>query len=66
VIAEEFERQELSDPEMASRFADVFIAILSGLSLVRILDPEKVSAGAFAEVYEALVAGIPGISGRDG
>lgn len=59
IVSDELSRNDSPVTPESLRFADVFIAILSGLGLIRILDPEKVPDGTFADVYEALVAGIP-------
>ena len=46
--------------EAARRFADVFIALLSGLSLIRILDPQNIEPALFEDSFHALVDGIRG------
>ncbi|MFW5716992.1 MAG: hypothetical protein ACOC2Y_05760 [Spirochaetota bacterium] len=43
----------------AREFADVFIAVVSSLSLMRILDPERIEPALFEKAFRALVAGIP-------
>ncbi len=50
-----------SDPKKqrdAARFADVFIAVLSGVSLIKILDPGEIDESIFEDTFRALVEGI--------
>jgi AcrR family transcriptional regulator len=42
----------------AARFADVFIAVLSGVSLIKILDPQEVDESIFTDTFRALLAGM--------
>ncbi len=48
-----------SDPEATARFADVFIVILSGLSLMKLIYPDTFSEDLFGDAFLALVRGIP-------
>jgi AcrR family transcriptional regulator len=59
MLVESFRRLGHPDPESTARYADIFIVILSGLSLVRLLDPEAVDDELFREAFDALVRGIP-------
>ena len=61
LIAAQYEREGLPKPEQVERFADVFIAVLSGVSLIKILDPEQVDAPLFEETFVALANGIRGV-----
>jgi len=53
-----YEREQLPHPERAEGFADVFIAVLSGVSLIRILDPDRIDDTLFERTFRALVTGI--------
>ena len=59
VIRATYERMGSDQAADAEQFADVFIAVLSGLSLTRILDPEKIDPELFEQTFRALVRGIP-------
>lgn len=58
IIADTFDDLPDDQKRHAQKFADVFIAILSGVSLIKVLDPEEIDSSLFSETYEALVAGI--------
>jgi AcrR family transcriptional regulator len=58
IIMKVFEDHDPSKKKDAARFADVFIAILSGVSLIRILDPEEIDESIFADTFRALVEGM--------
>ena len=58
IIRLTYEREERPSPERAERFADVFIAVLSGVSLIRILDPQRIDESLFEQTFRALVTGI--------
>ncbi len=46
-------------PEETARFTDVFILILSGLSLMKLLSPDTFDEQLFEDAFVALVRGIP-------
>jgi len=59
LVEDELRTRGMTRPERAAHFADVYIAVLSGLTLVKLIDREKIPEGMFAQVYRALAAGIP-------
>jgi AcrR family transcriptional regulator len=59
-----FAAMEHPDPKATERFADVFIVILSGLSLMQLLYPESFDEGLFGDAFAALVRGIHAEAGR--
>ncbi|MFW6213386.1 MAG: hypothetical protein ACOC8L_10855, partial [Spirochaetota bacterium] len=58
IILQIFKDKELSKQKDAARFADVFIAVLSGVSLIKILDPEEIDESIFADTFRALIEGM--------
>jgi AcrR family transcriptional regulator len=58
IILETFSESTPAKQKDAARFADVFIAVLSGVSLIKILDPEEIDEAIFEDTFRALVAGI--------
>jgi len=61
IVRETYRAQGRAEPEQAERFADAFIAVLSGMSLIKILDPEKIDDDLFADTFRALVTGIAAV-----
>lgn len=59
VVVSFFVKDRHTDAEQAKVFADVYIAILTGLSLIKILDPKKVPDRLFKDAFLALSEGIP-------
>lgn len=58
IIAKTVSPGATADAARAEDFADVFIAILSGVSLIKILDPERISDDLFERTFRALVRGM--------
>ncbi|NBC29374.1 MAG: TetR family transcriptional regulator [Spirochaetes bacterium] len=58
IILQIFDDRKPSRKKDAARFADVFIAVLSGVSLIKILDPEEIDESIFADTFRALVEGM--------
>ncbi len=52
-------------PEETARFTDVFILILSGLSLMKLLSPDTFDEQLFEDAFVALVRGIPDPDGTE-
>ena len=60
MLVDTFRNAGHTDPESTARFADVFIVILSGLSLMKLLYGNSFDDELFGDAFAALVRGIPG------
>lgn len=58
MLVETFHALGHPSPEEARRFADVFVVILSGLSLTKLLYPDTFADSLFEDAFSVLVEGI--------